>query len=134
MEAHGPALLAVAHEVLDEPEPDVAGVDLADGVELDDRPLVALALALDAEQAGHPPVLLEHIHEIVRAERTERQPEQVEHPDGRTRHGQPERARLGPVGLAQARQLAERGQVGQPRQADLARPDAHRSARSRRVG
>ena len=85
VEAGGPALRALAQELLDEPVADVAGVGQPDGIELHDRPLVAERLALDADEAGDPPVLLVDVHEVVRAERAERQAEQAEHADRRAR-------------------------------------------------
>ena len=47
-----PRLLASLQQTLDEPIADVAGKAFVDRVELDDRPLVAQALVLDARQAG----------------------------------------------------------------------------------
>ena len=105
---------------MDEPEADVAGLAGADPVELDDRPLVADRVALDADQAGEAALLLVDVHQVVRPERAERQPEQAEHADRRAADRQPERARRGFVVLAQPRQLAERGEVGQPGDPDLA--------------
>ena len=52
------ALRGLAQDLVDEPEPDVAGLADADPVELDDRPLVADRVALDPDQArtaGPPP-------------------------------------------------------------------------------
>src|SRR3972149_3687165 len=68
-----------------------------DPVELDDRPVVTLALALDAEEARDMSTLLVDEEEIVRTEGSERQTEQAEHPDRGPGHGQAERAR--PVAL-----------------------------------
>ncbi len=73
-------------------------------------------------------------------EGAQREAEQAEHADRRSAHGQAERPRLRLVALAQARQLTERGQVGQPGGPDLAgrlgRRAAlgHDDARLRRVG
>ena len=120
MEPGGAALGALAQELVDEAVADVAGVGQADGIELHDRPFVAGRLALDADQAGDPAVLLVDVHQVVRTERAERQPEEAEHPDRRAAHRQAERSGRGAVRLAQARQLAERGEVGQARGADLA--------------
>jgi hypothetical protein len=50
VEACSAALRTVAQQVLNEPEPDVAGVTEPDGIELHDRPLVAVRVALHAEQ------------------------------------------------------------------------------------
>ncbi len=58
VEAGGAALGAVAQAGLDQAEADVAGVAVPDGVELHDRPLVAVAVALHAERGrpgGRPP-------------------------------------------------------------------------------
>ncbi len=59
-------------------------------------------------------------HQVVRPERPERQTEQAEHADRRAADRQAERARRGIGVLAQARQLAERGEVGQSGGPDLA--------------
>ena len=88
VEADRAALRAVAQQVLDEPEADVARVQAADRVQLHDRPLVALALALHAEEPGDVAVALEHVEHVVRLERAERQAEQAEHADRRAGHGQ----------------------------------------------
>ena len=122
VEARGRPLRALAQELLDQPVADVARIGHPDRVELDDRPLVADALALDADEAGDPALLLVDVHQVVRSERAERQAEQAEHADRRAGQRQAERAGVGAVGLAQARQLAERGEVGQARGADLAGP------------
>ncbi len=114
-------LAAVAQEVLDEAEPHVACVEVADGVQLDHGPLVAGAVALGAQEARDVPVAVEHVHHVVGAERAERQPEQAEHADPRPRHREPEGSRAVAVGLGQPRQLAQRREIGQPRGADLAR-------------
>ena len=120
------ALAAVAQQVLDEPEAHVARVHVADGVELDHRPLVARAVALRAQQAGDVAVAVEDVHHVVGAEGAQREPEQAEHADPRPGDRQPERARPLAVGLREPRQLAERGEVGQARRADLARAPCHR--------
>ncbi len=130
VEAGGGALRALAQELLDEPVADLAGVGHPDGIELDDRPLVADRLALDADEPGDPALLLVDEHQVVRPERAERQAEQAEHADRRAVDRQAERARVRPVRLAQPRQLAERGEVGQARGADLAACCAARGARS----
>ncbi len=69
VEADRATLAAVAQEVLDEAEADVAGIEIADRVELDDGPLVARAVALGAEEARDVAVPVEHVHHVVRAER-----------------------------------------------------------------
>ena len=61
------ALRAVAQQVLDQPEADVAGVEVAHRVELHDRPLVARALALHAQQPGDVAVAVEDVQDVVRA-------------------------------------------------------------------
>ena len=79
MEAHRAAPGAVAEQVLDEPVADVAGVGVVDRVQLDDRPLVAMRLALHAQQAREPARLLVDVEQVVRPERAERAAEQIEH-------------------------------------------------------
>ena len=59
MEARRAPLRALAQELLDQPVADVAGVDHPDRVELHDRPFVADALALHADEAGDVARLLE---------------------------------------------------------------------------
>ena len=120
VEPCGPALGALAQELLDEPIADVAGIGHPDGVELHDRPLVADRLALDADEAGDPAVLLVDVHEVVRAERAQRQAEQAEDPDRRAGQRQAQRAGVGAVGLAQPRQLPEGREVREARGPDLA--------------
>ena len=132
VEAGGGAFGALAQELLDEPVADLAGVGHPDRIELHDRPLVADRLALDPDEPGDPALLLVDEHQVVRAEGAERQAEQAEDADRRAVDRQPERARVGAVGLAQPRQLAERGEVGQPRGPDLA--GAARRARSALIG
>ncbi len=124
---------AVAKEMLDEAVADVAGLGVPDRVELDDRPLVAMALTLDPQQPAEPALSLVNVHEVVRAERPERQPEEAEHPDRRTAHRQAERAGQGTVVLAQPGQLAESREVGEAGHADGGRP-THRADSVRRVG
>ena len=84
----GAALRAVAQEVLDEPEADVAGLALVDGVELDDRPLVAVAVALHAQQPGQVAVLLVDVQLVVRLEGAERHAEEAEDADRAARDRQ----------------------------------------------
>ena len=81
MEADRAAPGAIPEQVLDEPVTDVAGLGRRDSVQLHDRPLVAVAFALYPEQAREPARLLVDIEQVVRPERAERQPEQVEHAD-----------------------------------------------------
>ena len=66
------ALAAVAQQVLHQAEADVAGVAVVDRVELHDRPLVAVAVALHAREAGQAAVLLVDVERVVRLERAER--------------------------------------------------------------
>ena len=51
MEAPGSTFRGLAEDLVDEPEPDVARLTGPDPVELDDRPLVANGVALDADEA-----------------------------------------------------------------------------------
>jgi len=81
VEASGPSLAAFAQELLDQPVADVARIRHPDRIELDDRPLVADRFALDAHQPRDPAALFVDEHQVVRAEGTERQPEQAEDPD-----------------------------------------------------
>ncbi len=83
---------AVAQEVLDEPEADVAGLAVIDGVELDDGPLVAVRVALDAGQAGQSAVLLVDVQLVVGLEGAQRHAEEAEHRDVAGRDGQAQRA------------------------------------------
>ena len=131
MEADGSALGAVAQEVLDQAEADIARVALPDRIELDDGPLVAMALALDPEQAADPPVELVDVQQVVRLERAQRQPEQAEHAHPGAGDRQPERA--GGVRLGEPGELAERREIGQASHPDLAR-HGHLAVRSRRTG
>ena len=125
MEAHGPALRAVTEEVLDEPESNVTGLGLADRIQLDDRPFVGPALPLDAKKAGKPTVVLEHVQQIVRAERTEGQTEQAKHPDRRAAYRESERAGGRPVVLTHPGQLAKRRKVGEPCNTNFSGSGAH---------
>ena len=122
VEPGGATLRPFAQELLDEAVADVAGIGQADRIELHDGPLVAGRLALDADQAGDAVGAFVHVHQVVGPERAERQAEQAEDADRRAADRQPERARGRRVRLAQPRQLAEGGQVGQASGADLARP------------
>jgi hypothetical protein len=100
VEPGGATLLTLAEHLLDQPIPDLAGATGAaravrrcsDGVELHDRPVVAPVLALHPDEARDVAVLLVDEQQVVWAERDERQPEQAEHADRRTIHGQSERA------------------------------------------
>ena len=133
VEAGRAALGALAQELLDEPVADVAGVGHPDRVELDDRPLVAdgsRAPRGRGRRSGRPP--RRRTCRSFGRKAPERQPEQAEHADRRAVDRQPERARVGAVGLAQPGQLAERGEVGQPRGPDLADRCASSRARSSR--
>ena len=56
-------------------------VAVVDRVELDDRPLVAQAFALDARQAGQAAALLVDVQQVCRQEGAERQPEEAEDAD-----------------------------------------------------
>src|SRR5262245_7448092 len=120
VEPGGRALGPFAEQLLDEPVADVAGIDQPHRIELHDRPLVAHGLALDADETSDPALVLVDEHQVVRAKRAEREAEQAEHADRWSVDWQAERSRVRPIRLAQARQLTERGQVGQPRRADLA--------------
>ncbi len=103
----------IAEARLDQAVADVAGVAEPDRVELHDRPLVAVAVALDAEEPREVAVALVDVQEVVRAEGTERQAEEGEDADGRTRDRKAERAGARVLGLGEAGQLAEGGQVRQ---------------------
>ncbi len=92
VETGGAAPGDVAQACLHEPVADVAGVHEADRVELDDRPLVAMPVALDPQQAGEVAVALVHVQEVVRPEGPQRQPEEGEDADRRARQRQAERA------------------------------------------
>ena len=87
---------------------------MPDRVELHDRPLVADRLALDADEARDPALLLVDVHQVVRPEGTERQPEQAEHADRRPVDRQPERtrARRRPTGTGATAHRARRGRSG----------------------
>ena len=98
MEARSAALLALAQDLLDQAEPDLARARAramrdrsADRIELHHGPIVAPVLALDTDQAGDPALHLEHEEQVVRAHRDEWQPEQAEHADRRPVDGQAER-------------------------------------------
>ena len=92
VEPGAPPPRAVAQEVLDETEADVAGIAMVDGIELDDGPLVAVGVALHAGQAGQPAVLLVDVELVVRLEGAERHAEQAEDRDVAGGHGQSQRA------------------------------------------
>src|SRR5207245_2567681 len=62
-------LRGLAEDLVDELEPDVAGLAGADAVELDDRPLVANGIPLDADQAGPPTGLPRGVPQGLRMER-----------------------------------------------------------------
>jgi hypothetical protein len=100
VEADRAAPCAVAQQVLNEAEANVAGLGLADGIELDDRPVIAVALALDPQQTGEPAVVLEHVQQVVGAEGAERKPEEAEHADRRAAYRQAQRSRRLAVVLA----------------------------------
>ncbi len=139
VEACRPALGTLAKHLLHHSIADVAGVAHADRIELHDRPLVADGLAFHPDQAGDVALLVVDVHQVVGPEGPQWQPEQAEDPDRRTVDRQTERSRVGGVGLAQAGQLAEGGEVREPRWADLARAalgadHAHRAGLVRRVG
>jgi hypothetical protein len=87
MEPAGAALRRLADELLDEPVPYVAGIRRADGIELDDRPLVAEGFALDPDEPGEVAVLLVDEQEVVRSEGAQREPEQAEDADRRAADG-----------------------------------------------
>ncbi len=133
VEAHRAALGAVTQEVLHEAEADVAGVGQADGVQLHDRPLVALGVALGPQQAGQAALVLVDVELVLRPQRPEGHAEQGEDADRVAADRQAERAHRGLVGavaaMAQARQLADRGQVGQAGHAHAARRGAHALSR-----
>ena len=88
-------------------------------------PLVAVAVALDPEQAGDPAVVLVDVQQVVGLERAERQPEQAEHADPRAAHRQAERAGVASSLWASRDSSPSGGEVGQAGQPDLAR-EAHR--------
>ena len=121
VEAGRPAPGDVAQAGLDEAIADVARVAEADGVELHDRPLVAMAVALDADETAQVAVLLVDVEAVVRPECPEREPEEREDADGRAGEREPERAGARVRRLGQARELAEGGQVREPRRPDPAR-------------
>ena len=124
MEAHGAALGPVTQEVLHEAEADVAGVGQPDGVELHDRPLVALGVALGPQQAGQAALILVHVELVLRPQRPEGHAEQGEDADGVAGDRQAEGTHGGLVGavaaVAELRQLTDRRQVGQAGHADAA--------------
>src|SRR3970040_2198737 len=114
-----------------EPVADVAVRAGADGVQLDDRPLVAMRVALDPQQPRDLALLLVDVELVVWPEGAQRQAEQAQEADLAAAHGQAQRAHaavLGPVALGEARKLPQRGPVGQPRAAQLAGARGHRSA------
>ena len=131
MEANGAALGPVAQQVLDQAEARVAGVAGADGVELDDRPLVARRVAFHPKEAGQAALVLVDEEQVVRPERSERQPEQAEDSDPWPADRQPERARVDVLLLGEPRQLPEGGEIGQTGEADsaahMASPSDHGS-------
>src|SRR3954451_18657001 len=138
MEPRRAALRALAQQLVHEAVADVTGVREADRIELHDGPLVPRGLALDPDEPGDPAVLLVDVHEVVRAERPEREPEEAEDADRRPADGQPQRPGGSAVGLAQPGELSEGREVGQARRADLARglgrPGGRHRAWVRRVG
>ena len=87
-----PRFATVAQAGLDQAVADVAGVAEPDGVELHDRPLVAVAVALDAEEPAEMAVALVDVEQVVRAEGAERQAEEGEDADRRAGDRQAERA------------------------------------------
>src|SRR6476469_351057 len=119
MEPPRTALRGLAEDLVDEPEADVACLPGADPVELDDRPLVADRVALHPDQARQAALLLVDVHQVVRLERAEREPEQAEDADRTAADGKPERARGRADVVAEPGQLAEGGEVGQAGDADL---------------
>ena len=136
-----PRFAHVAQTGLDQAVADVAGVHQPHGVELDDRPLVALAVPLDADEAAQVAVLLVDVQPVVGPEGAERQAEEGEDADGRACQREAQRAGARVVGLRQPGQLAEGGEVGQARRPDLpgaarrgGRPAGHASGLERRSG
>ena len=109
MEPGRAALLALAQDLLDEPEADLARArsrgraGRADGVKLHDGPVVAPVLPLHPDEAGHVPIGLVHEEKVVRPDGDEGQTEQAEHADRRAVDRQPERARAGAFGLGDPR-------------------------------
>ena len=92
VEARGTAARAVAQEVLDHAVADVAGGTVVDRVELDDGPLVAVGVALDASQPGQPAALVIDVHLVVGLERAQGHAEEAEDRDVAGGHGQAQRA------------------------------------------
>ena len=118
VEAGGAPSRAVAQQVLDEPEADVAGLAVVDGVELDDRPLIAGAVALDARQAGQSAVLLVDVQLVMGLEGPQRHAEEAEDRDVAGRHRQAERSRRTLRSLLPVSRRRGRPLHGRPRPAD----------------
>ena len=118
VESHRAPLGPVAQQVLDHSKARVARIAGADGVQLDDRPLVAGAVALDAQQPREAPLVFVHEQQVVGTEGAERQPEEAEDPDARSADRQAERSRIDVLQLGEPRQFPQRGQVGQTGKAD----------------